>query len=54
MRKALEDSGALAYSEDQSRKHTTLALEAIESLAENNFALQQMIELASSLVDRQM
>lgn len=54
MRKALEDSGALAYSEDQSRKHTTLALEAIESLAENNYALQQMIELASSLVDRQM
>jgi geranylgeranyl diphosphate synthase type I len=54
MRKALETSGALAYSEDQSRKHTTLALEAIESLGENNYALQQMIELASSLVNRQM
>lgn len=53
MRAALDASGVLAYSEAQSEKHTNIALEAIQSLRDGNFAIEQMMDLASSLVNRQ-
>lgn len=53
MRVALDASGVLAYSETQSEKHTNTALERIQSLKGSNFAMKQMMDLASSLVNRQ-
>jgi geranylgeranyl diphosphate synthase type I len=53
MRGALDGSEVLAYSEAQSEKHTNNALEAIQSLKNGNFATEQMMDLATSLVNRQ-
>jgi geranylgeranyl diphosphate synthase type I len=53
MREVLDTAGVRAFVETQSEKHTKIALEVISTLPELNPAVEQIMALASNLVNRQ-